>query len=490
MDRHPDTADVLASLSGHADGVAATGTERAGALASQTLAIAEYIARGIDHCCGDRIGLELEHFIVHIDDLSLVPYLDDPTTGTPGVGSILERLAPLYDERTYETQSDGSRHLIGLSRPYANITLEPGAQFEISIGPVPEIPDIDTIYQDFRAEIEPLLAEYGYRLLELGYHPTSSARNIPLIPKDRYRFMDEHFRETGKHGICMMRASASTQVSVDYASEADAVRKFRIANAIGPLLAFVTDNSPVFEGRPVGVVGSVDDNSGGSGGGGGGNVDGIGPTGLPIPARMARTAIWNDVDARRSMIAPHTFDEGFGFRSYAASLLRAPAIFTVETDEHGEKRNVWQGARPFTDALANKKFDHATIEHVLSLFFFDVRFKTYIEIRMADGLPIEHALAFAALIKGLFYDEDNLRDLEERLGHFERLGDSAIATAKAALRDEGYNAVVYQRSATEWLDELVAMAQRALDDKERPYLEPFAQLIAARTTLVDLSASL
>jgi glutamate--cysteine ligase len=429
----------------------------------QVLAISEYIARGIEHGCGDCIGLELEHFIVKAADLSPVPYCDDPTTGAPGVARILEQLAPYYDEKVWETQADGSRRLIGLSRPYANITLEPGAQFEISIGPVLEIRDLDIVYRAFRSEIESVLAEYNYRLLELGYHPTASAHDIPLIPKNRYHFMDEHFKETGRHGICMMRGSASTQVSVDYQSEADAVRKFRIANAIGPLLAFITDNSPVFEGRDIGR-------------------GGVGPTGLAIPERMVRTAIWDDVDAARSMLAPHTFEEGFNFETYAASILKAPAIFTIETNEQGEKRSVWQGARPFTEVFADREFDRALIEHILSLFFFDIRFKTYIEIRMADSLPIAYALAFAALIKGLFYNEASLQVLEKRC---EGLDASAIAAAKAALRAKAYDATVYGRNAAEWLDDLIAMAQRGLDAEENSYLEPLAQLVAARTTLLD-----
>ncbi|MDR2106845.1 MAG: hypothetical protein LBP24_05500 [Coriobacteriales bacterium] len=510
MNHQPDTADEPASE----------------ILASQALAIANYIARGINHGCGDCVGLELEHFVVRRDNLAHVPYLDDPTSGATGVESILERLAPLYDERVYETRSDGKRHLIGLSRPYANVTLEPGAQLEISIGPVFDIREIDVIYRDFRSELDPVLDDCGYRLLELGYHPTASAHEIPLIPKNRYRLMDEHFKTTGRHGICMMRATASTQVSIDYASEADAVRKFRIANALGPLLAFITDNTPLFEGRPIG--------SGGTG-----------PTGLAIPARMARTAIWDDVDAARSMLAPHTFDEDFGFYSYASSVLQAPAIFTLEDDEDAQrpadkgdgvdsgendgasviggsgvssgvssasdgdgvdnasdasggssasdarangKHNAWQGMRTFTDALAGHPLDRATIEHVLSLFFFDVRFKTYIEIRMADSLPIDYALAFATLIKGLFYHEENLRQAEELLAHPEHpepLNAAAIARAKAALQDAGYDAVVYGRPATEWLDTLIEMAQRALDAEERSYLEPLAKLVAARATLAD-----
>jgi glutamate--cysteine ligase len=434
-----------------------------GAFAPPVRSVSEYIARGIDHGCGDCIGLELEHCIVRAEDLALVPYFDDPESGAPGVGRILKRLAPFYEDETYETQADGQKHLIGLSRRYANITLEPGAQFEISMGPVLRIPDLDIVYRAFRAELDPILAEFGYRLLELGYHPTSSAHEIPLIPKDRYHFMDEHFKSTGKHGICMMRATASAQVSVDYSSEADAVQKFRVANALGPLLAFITDNSPLFEGRPVGS-------------------GGVAASGLAIPHRMARTAIWDDVDALRSMTAPHTFDEDFGFDSYAASILQAPAIFTVEAGKDGEKHGVQQGMKSFAEVLTGQNLDRATIEHILSLLFFDVRFKTYIEIRMADSLPIEYALAYAALIKGLFYHEETVRRLGER---FERLDAAAVAAAKIALQNAGYDAMVYQHTAAEWLDDLMEMAREALDAEERCYLKPLACLVAARTTLLD-----
>jgi glutamate--cysteine ligase len=434
--------------------------------------VAEYITRGIEHGCGDCIGLELEHFIVRADDFAAVPYLDDSQSGKPGVGSILERLAPFYDEKIYETQNSGNKSLIGLSRNYVNITLEPGAQFEISIGPVLRLQSLESIYRGFRAEIDPILAEYGYRLLELGYHPTSEARAVSLIPKDRYHFMDEYFRSTGKHGICMMRATASTQVSIDYSSEADAVKKFRIANALGPLFAFITDNSPIFERVPVGTLASAAPT----------NSTTIAPSGLPVPHRMARTAIWDDVDPLRSMIAPHSFDSRFSFASYAASILQAPAIFTTQHGSDGEKRSIPQGMRPFTEVLPATSPSRADIEHLLSLFFFDVRFKTYIEIRMADSLPIEYALAFTALIKGLFYGDKNVPLLEQQLSRF---NEDDVARAKEALREQGFDATVYERPASEWLDELISMARGALDNAERPYLEPLAELIATRTTLLD-----
>jgi len=429
----------------------------------QVRAISDYITRGIEHGCGECIGLELEHFIVTKTDQTYVPYLDDPLTGRTGVQTVLERLRPFYDEPTYEPQPDGSLALLGLSREFAAVSLEPGAQFEISLGPVLEICDLDLMYQIFREELDPILDDLGFELIELGYHPSICARDIPLLPKYRYRFMDEYFKGTGQHGICMMRATASTQVSIDYESEEDALLKFKVANALTPLLAFITDNSPLFELEP---IGSND----------------LSASGLPVPERMVRTAVWNDVDAFRSMVAPGTFDAGFSFDAYASNALEAPAIFSAERDIQGAKTYVEQVGRTVAEVYRKKTLDRADIELILSLYFFDVRFKTYIEIRAADSLPIEYALSYAALIKGLFYNREAMRELA--LG-FAELSVDDVAAAKDELGRLGFEAVVYGRKAQDWLDELLAMATDSLSDSERVYLEPLSGLIAARRTLVD-----
>ncbi|MDR3053173.1 MAG: hypothetical protein LBU48_04875 [Coriobacteriales bacterium] len=428
----------------------------------QVQALTDYLSSGIVSGEKRSLGLELEHFVVERGTGAPVSYLPDPTTGRPGIRTVLERLAPAYDERVFEPQGSQSS-LIGLIRPQANITLEPGAQLEISIGPASAIAELEALYAAFRADLDPILADFGYELLHLGYHPTACASELPLIPKNRYEHMDRYFESTGRHGICMMRATASTQVSIDYFCEKDAVQKFRVANALGPLLAFVTDNSPFFEGVRVGSTELT-------------------RSGLPVPRRMARTVIWDDVDAQRSMTAPCTFDEGFGFVRYAESLLDAPAIFSYNT----EGLSVYEGFTPFKEVFANTPLSAHDIEHILSLFFFDARLKTYIEIRVADSLPLELALGFTALVKGIFYNQEAL---DSFLQDFQGLDASAIAAAKRSLRNDGYAATVYERPATQWLDRMVEFAWAGLPPDEQHYLKPLASLIARRATPLDSPAS-
>ncbi|MDR3307906.1 MAG: hypothetical protein LBS58_03280 [Coriobacteriales bacterium] len=436
-----------------------------GTESSQARAIARYLASpiGDEDRCGQCLGFELEHFIVEAAASRRVFFEDDPATGKPGVEAILRQLAPLYDEEVYEPQPDGTQRLVGLARAYINITLEPGAQFEVSIGPCYTITDIDLVYRAFRAEIDPLLDAHGYSLLLVGLDPYTRVVDVPLIPKKRYEYMDRYFEDTGWGGKRMMRGSAATQVSIDFASEDDAVRKFRIANALCPLLYFIGDNSLVFEDTAVGSGATT-------------------YFGVPTPSRMARSVIWDNTDACRSLTAPFTFDEEFCFATYAASLLQAPAVFTYEQDATvAGKHATYQGAVPFSKALGNTPLGTEAIEHVLSLFFYDVRFKTYIEIRPADALPIEYALAYTALIKGVFYNEEALEYLAEK---FKYLDAAAVAFAKTALREHGYTALVYQRPASEWLDELITFARAALLPEELPYLGPLATLVQERKTLV------
>lgn len=126
-------------------------------------------------------------------------------------------------------------------------SLEPSCQFEISINPYDDLETIGSIYKEFRSLWEPIFEEKGYHfevkgnlpLVELG---EITPDDIPLSPKKRYKYMDAYFKRSGKYGKYMMRASASAQVSVDYSSEEDMVRKLNVLQKISPLLMLLMEN--------------------------------------------------------------------------------------------------------------------------------------------------------------------------------------------------------------------------------------------------------
>ena len=129
------------------------------------------------------------------------------------------------------------------------MSLEPGGQVEASIGVLHEPGDLNGLYADFRCEADPILEELGFRFVNYGYQPKSSFVDVPVNPKGRYDAMTDFLGRVGQFGPCMMRCSASTQVSIDYVDEKDSIDKMRVGTAIGPILAWFFRNTPYFEGR-------------------------------------------------------------------------------------------------------------------------------------------------------------------------------------------------------------------------------------------------
>lgn len=385
------------------------------------------------------LGLELEHFVV---TRSGAPVTYD---GDPGIRDLLAELVEsgAYPHPLYTDEGQ----LIGAAGSDGVISLEPAAQVEISLAPFGHIAQVEAAYQRFYHTVNAILDRYDARLVAAGYHPTRRAEELALIPKDRYHFMDAYFGDLGTHGLRMMRATASTQVSVDYTSEADAVRKLRIASAIAPLLAAFTSNTAVFEGHSA-------------------------------TSPLTRLAVWRDVDPARCGQIPGLYDPDFGFGRYADWLLGLSPIFVTRpaaSDPHGPAVHSCP-AISACDAYADAPLTHHDIEHLISMVWPDVRLKRYVEIRPADSLPAPQAMGYTALIKGIMYSPQTLDLVEKTLGvtssgHWP-LDAQSTERAIAAIQRDRDQAIVHGVPYKHWHDLLFEASAQALDASERPYLEP------------------
>lgn len=382
------------------------------------------------------IGIELEHTLVK-DGGEPVSYGDEF-----GQLWLLNQLGPEYDS---EIRSSAG-NLIGLLREGASITLEPAAQVELSAGPFDSLEDAKREFMAFEERLERELDPHGISLLTPGYHPTRRAIDLKLIPKRRYEFMNQYLGAISMYGVCMMRGSAATQVSIDYTSVDDCLRKMRLACACVPLFSLICDNTPAFEGDV-------------------------------RPHQLMRTEVWEKCDPDRCMIVPGMMDVGFTLEQYANYILDTPAVVEIVNgrEEFTEKT--------FGEIHANAPMTHADVEHALSMFFNDVRLKTYIEIRPADSMPVPYVIAYAALIKGLFYCEASL-DALDRL--FAGVTAADIEAAKASLMEHGYRGSAYERPVADLADELMRLGEAGLEEldaSEVPLLAPLGELVAARETL-------
>lgn len=394
------------------------------------------------------LGVEVEHFVVTAEGEYSVSYAGR-SEGEFGVRDVLAHLADAYPQHAYGLEGD----LIGLASDEASITLEPAAQLEISIAPYSSISRILRVYNEFRAKVDPFLAEHGCKLVTSGYHPTACALDLTLIPKQRYRFMNDYFKEIGTRGERMMRASASTQVSVDYQDEADAIRKMRIAQALAPIFASVTDNTAVFEAEPA--------------------------------PRLARFALWRNVDNDRCGSVPGLFNEGYSFADYAEWILRTCPIFVTRpsADEPtGPNLRAVYGRSAY-EAYGDDPMTRADIEHVLSMFWPDVRLKNFVEIRPADSLPASLMAGYAALVKGIFYSQRSLQAIEEAFGVAEGvwpLTDGSANQALKSIQEDGAEAVICGKTLAEWQELIFEIADGALDKEDAGHLHDLVAFARSR----------
>ncbi len=383
--------------------------------------ITEYFSKGCKNSTWGKIGVELEHFIVDRSNKTAVSYY-----GKGGVEEILRNISPNFKKEICE-----SGRLLALEGESYSISTEPGGQIEISINPQREIDGIKKIYQDFTRLITPVLDSFGYSLENVGYHPFEKCGDIQLIPKNRYRVMDDFFSLSGIMGINMMRATASAQVNIDYFSQDDFTQKYALANLISPIVYLICDNSPVFQGKPNYLS-------------------------------CIRSKIWRNVDKRCCSMPVKEDFESFEFKDYAGYIYDSLPLF----DSDGRRVSYTMTNR---DYYSEKEVDSLDIEHMLSMVFPDVRIKNYIELRMADSMDIDYVLSYAAFVKGLFYGADSVK---AGLALFGGSTPMDVESAKLSVEKEGFNCKVYNTDVRKIIENLFNIAERGLDGQEKEYLAP------------------
>ncbi|WP_276927558.1 glutamate-cysteine ligase family protein [Faecalibaculum rodentium] len=392
--------------------------------------IAEYIQSGETPQTG-RVGVEVEHFL--LDHAS-----GHPLTASQ-VEDMLEVLRPDYDQAFYE---DG--RLIALQDAHTLITLEPGSQFEVSFLYTRDMDQLKAWYDQAMAPVMKLVETQGADVVWSGGLPTVPADEVRRIDKHRYEYMEAWFARTGNRGREMMKATASVHVSIDYADEADFVRKVRAANILHPLLAFLMSNTPDYAGQ---------DN----------------------PDILLRDSIWSDTDPARTGIPDGLFDEGFGYQGYADWLEQIPVILMVDGETYVPEPDLTVGQ-------TGEKYgwNKAHIQHLLSMAFPDVRVKNFIEIRSADSVKPPYITAYAALIRALFYSR-------ETVDWVLSLAQSAdeIQAAKAALRKDDWNAGIYGQPVTAVLDELDSRARQTMTSADARHYAPLHEKIMARKHMFE-----
>lgn len=317
------------------------------------------------------IGTEHEKVPFYRDGNRPVPY-----AGETGIRALLEGLGR---ETGWESIEDAG-HLIGLAGADGGaISLEPGGQFELSGAP---LADVHATAAELRTHLDAtarVAGPLGIGFLDLAMSPKWTREETPVMPKSRYKIMAGYMPKVGSLGLDMMLRTATVQVNLDFASEADMVAKMRVSLALQPVATALFANSPFTDGRPNGFL-------------------------------SRRSEIWRDTDADRTGMLPRAFEPGFGYESYVDWLLDMPMYFV----KRGETYHDVSGAS-FRDLMAGRLAalpgERATVSDWVnhaSTAFPEVRLKRFLEMRGADvGGPAMIA-AQAAFWVGLLYDDASL----------------------------------------------------------------------------------
>lgn len=331
--------------------------------------VVEWLQAGETPPADWKVGAEHEKFVFRVADHASVPY-----EGPAGILALMEGLKAYGWTGVFEGET-----LIGLQRGQANVSLEPGGQFELSGAPLADMHQIAAETAGHLEEVRTVGARLGLGFLGLGFTPEWSRAQVPVMPKGRYRIMRAYMPKVGGKGLDMMFRTCTVQANLDFADEDDMRLKFRTSLALQPVVTALFANSPFVEGRPSGFL-------------------------------TARANVWTDTDPDRTGMLGFVFAEGFGYETYANYLLDVPMYFLkrdgayVDVSGRSFRRFMTSGFddRP-GDRPSLKDFaDHATTA------FPEVRLKQYLEMRGADvGLqPMLDALP--TLWTGLLYDRPAL----------------------------------------------------------------------------------
>jgi glutamate--cysteine ligase len=392
--------------------------------------LVRWIADGCKPPEGWLIGTEHEKFVFDTATLKPVPY-----AGDHGICALMQALIDRYG---WLPIKEGET-IIALARSPeeqgGTVSLEPGGQFELSGAPVRSVHETAAETQRHLDEVRAIGKDLGLGFLGVGFTPNVRREDMPRMPKRRYEVMRRYMPKVGRRGLDMMYRTCTVQVNLDFADEADMVRKLRVGLALQPVATALFACSPFTEGRLNGF-------------------------------KSMRSEVWRDTDPNRTGMLPFAFEPGMGFERYADYALDVPMYFVYRDGQY-----IDASGASFRDFMAGKLAqlpgERPTLDdwsdHLTTLFP-EVRLKRFLEMRGADGGRWRRICALPAFWVGLLYDRvalDAAWDLVKDWSAEERQG------LRNAVPREGLQARFRAGTVQDLARRAVAIAADGLDRRRR-----------------------
>ena len=406
--------------------------------------IIEYFKSGIKETKNFKIGIEHEKFLFNNKDNKRINYSKIKEMFTAllefGWNPILEK-----------------ENIIGLNKGGKNITLEPGNQIELSGDKLNHIHQACAESQDYLFELRQVTKKLDINIVSAGFDPISKINEIPNNPKQRYELMTKDMPLGGELSLDMMYRTCGTQLNIDYNSEIDFIKKFKIINSIVPISIALFANSSIVEKKNSGYL-------------------------------SYRSKVWQNT-SRGGL--PKIFFEELNFEKYAEFAMNFPILFIQNKEGYisGRKYTFKDFMDGKIDEIGNRLPTENDLTTHLSTIFTENRLKKYIELRSMDTCGWDCLCAGPAFNVGMLYG--NLEEVYELVSSWDK---DKIINAYLEAPQKGFNTQLMGKDLLYWANTLLNLSRKGLENRdilnkhgknETLFLNHLQKVIDNKTTNAD-----
>ncbi|MFL2854612.1 MAG: glutamate--cysteine ligase [Candidatus Pelagibacter sp.] len=406
--------------------------------------IIKYFESGIKETKDFRIGIEHEKFLFNNKDNKRVDY-----------SKVKEMFSSLLEFGWNPILEKGN--IIGLNKGGKNITLEPGNQIELSGDKLITLHEACAESHDYLFELKQVTKKLDIKIVSAGFDPISKLEEIPNNPKQRYELMTKDMPLGGELSLDMMYRTCGTQLNIDYNSEEDFVKKFKIVNSIVPISIALFANSSIVEKKNSGYL-------------------------------SYRSKVWQNT-SRGGL--PKLFFEELNFEKYAEFIINFPILFIQNKDSYisGLKYTFSDFMYGKIDEINNRLPNESDLTTHLSTIFTENRLKKYIELRSMDTCGWDCLCAGPAFNIGMLYG--NLDEVYELISGWDK---DKIINAYLEAPKKGFNTQLMGKDLFYWASTLLDLSRKGLNDRdvlnksgknETLFLNHLQKVIDNKTTNAD-----
>ena len=361
------------------------------------------------------IGVENEKFLFREKDQQRINYSD------------IKKILNLYSEKYNWEKIFENENIIGLKLGGKSISLEPGNQIELSGDKYKNIHGVCSESYDFQSKLNEICKDLKLKTIAVGHDPHSKLSDVPNNPKQRYEIMTQEMPKSGKQSLNMMYQTSGTQINIDYLSEEDFKKKFKIISFLCPITIGVFANSAISENKPSGYL-------------------------------SLRSKVWQET-ARGGL--PEIFLEDMDFEKYADFAINFPLLFLKKNNSYSSANG-----KTFKDFMEGKIQNTKNLPNLddlelhLSTIFTENRLKKYIEIRSLDACEWDCHCAGPAFLTGLIYG-----DLESTISIINDWKKEDVLNAYIEAPKKGLNTIINNKKILDWLRIFYDISKKGLEKR-------------------------